>query len=186
MAVLPLLKTATPRISDQSTSQGLYVLGTLGGEGHGDLGFVGHMVAGTGVSFCPVLMDQVGLYSLITVPHHDAQKSFKHTEADWVLHTPLCLIQLQAVPACISESTHKAPGRESALCSAPHPAPSFFVPCATEQCLHESPQEIAPVSLLSLLASSFSHQARKPRSSQGPRVQTQATIFTMSSFSEYL
>lgn len=54
MAVLPLLKTATPRISDQSTSPGLYALGILGGVGHGDLGFVGFVVAGTGVSFCPV------------------------------------------------------------------------------------------------------------------------------------
>lgn len=75
MAVLPLLKTATPRISNESMSQGLYVLGTLGGVGHGDLGFVGYMVAGTGVSFCPVLMDQVGLYSLIY--HHSPSRCTK-------------------------------------------------------------------------------------------------------------
>jgi hypothetical protein len=105
MGVLPVLGTAILTISDHSKSQGLYALGILVRVGHGDHGFVGYVVAGTGVSFSLVFNGPGGTLwcylSLFPIMMHKTTPN--------ILKQIKCytrLIQLQAIPTRISESTH--------------------------------------------------------------------------------
>lgn len=61
MAVLPLLESATPTVSNHSKSQGLYALGILVEVGHRNLEFVGYAVGDTGVSLCLVFNGPGGI-----------------------------------------------------------------------------------------------------------------------------
>lgn len=86
MAVLPVLETATPTISGHNKSQGLYALGVLVGVGYGDLGFVGYVMVGTGVSFCLGFNGPGGtlwcyLSLFPTMMHKNTPKTLRQTES---------------------------------------------------------------------------------------------------------
>lgn len=192
MIGFPLLEALSPTISDHRKSRSLRMLGVLVGVRHGELGFVGHVVAGTGAFFWFYGPRGTVVFSM-RVSHHEAQNA-PNTLRLSVTHT--CL--LPSTPGCsilYLRTQLPALWRESTLSSTHTHFPLFHV-LFNEECLTGVLRKLL-LSLPSLSVVTSSCQQSSSQKShvlpmatfllyQWPRVQTQLTFLRIHSFPEYL